>query len=192
MNEFLYHDWPHSADGVTMSREHMSQIRSLSIATAQLRTQVPKNRAGVVSFVPEAEVGTRLAMQLTKLAKGLTMVRGASTFADAEYEIVRKVAEDSIPSVRLRLVSALADLSGPANHYVDTSAVSDHTALPLPSAKAALDDLRLLGMAERKGERPIYWRLDPQLRDRLAASEIIVPDNALRLSVVQMPGSARE
>lgn len=192
VSEFLHCDWPRSSDGITISRAHASQILSLSIMTAQLRTQVPKNRAGVASFIPETEVGTRLAMQLTKLAKGLTMVRGTSTFSDAECELVRKVAEDCIPSIRLRLVSTLDDLSGAIGSYVETSAIAEAAALPLASTRAALEDLRLLRMAESRGPNPIRWKLNSQLRERLSAAGFGVSENRLPPSVVQIPGSARE
>ena len=187
--EFLHRDWPATADGITTSRTHMDQIKALSIVTAQLRTQVPKNRAGVASFVPEPEAGTRLAMQLTKLAKALTMVRGTSTFSDAEYEVVRKVAEDCIPSVRLRLVSALADLA--ANGFVDTSTVAARSLMPLPSTRVGLEDLRLLGLAESAGSSPLRWRLKPQLCERLSTAGFVLSENKLRLSVVQMPMGTR-
>lgn len=191
MHEFLDHKWPLSGDSITIPKTYIAKILGLAVATSQLRTQVPKTRAGAVSFIPEAEVGTRLAVQLTKLARGLTIVRGISTFGESEYEVVQRVAGDSIPSVRLRLVSALADLCGAAGAFIDTAAIAERSLMPLQSARVGLEDLRLLSLAESAGSSPLRWRLSPSLCRRLTTAGFILSENALPLSIVQMHGGTR-
>jgi hypothetical protein len=189
--EFLQYGWPASSDSVNVPKAFTTRILSLAVATAQLRTQVPKTRAGAVSFVPEAEVGTRLAIQLSKLGKALTIVRGSSTLGESEYEILQKVARDSIPSVRLRLLSALSEASGSARGFVSTATVAERSLMPLNTARTVLEDLRLLGLAESTGPNPIRWRLAESLSERLQTAGIELSQNKFRLSVVQMEGGAR-
>jgi len=189
--EFLLHEWPVSSDSVTIPKAYIARILALAVATAQLRTQVQKTRAGAVAFVPEPEVGTRLAVQLTKLGRALTIVRGASTLGESEYEVLQKVAQDSIPSVRLRLVSALADLSGPSSVYVETSSVAERSLIPVHSTRIGLEDLRLLGLAESTGSSPLRWCLTPALCERLSTAGFMVSENTLRLSVVQTTRGTR-
>jgi energy-coupling factor transporter ATP-binding protein EcfA2 len=189
-HEFLDQKWPVSADTITIPKTYIARIRGLAVATSQLRTQVPKTRAGAVTFIPEPEVGTRLAVQLTKLARALTIVRGISTFSESEYELVQRVAADSIPSVRFRLVRALAQLSA-SGAFVDTAAIAERSLMPLHSARVGLEDLRLLRLAESAGSSPLRWRLSPALYARLATADFILSENTLPLSVVQMHRGAR-
>lgn len=189
--EFLLHEWPTSSDSVTIPKAFVTKIHGLAIATAALRTHVPKTRAGVVSFVPEPEVGTRLAIQLSKLGRALAIVRRASTLGESEYEVLQKVARDSTPSVRLRIVSALVDLSGLSHIFLETGAVAERSGVPLVSTRAGLEDMRLLGLAENAGANPIRWRLAEPLRERLSVAGITFSENRLRLSVVQIDGGGR-
>ncbi|HEX5130912.1 MAG TPA: hypothetical protein VFX92_00345 [Candidatus Krumholzibacteria bacterium] len=191
VHEFLHHDWPTSADSVSLPKAVQAKIMDLAVATAQLRTQVPKTRAGVISFVPEPEVGTRLAIQLTNLGRALAIVRGTSVVGESEYEVLRKVARDSLPSVRLRLLSAVLEVSGPSRGFVDTAALAERSRIPLLSTRAGLEDLRLLRLAESTKSNPIRWRLSEALCQRLSSTGIVLSEKQFGLSVVQMEGGVR-
>lgn len=188
---FLQHEWPDSADSVSVSKPYMARIQALAVATAQLRTQVPKSRSGAITFVPEAEVGTRLAVQLVKLGRALALVRGQSAFGEGEYDVLQKVARDSIPSVRLQLMSTLVDLSGPARTYVDTSTIAERSRIPIISTRQGLEDLRLLELVESVGASPLRWKPSDSLWERLSAAGFSLSEKTLRLSVLQIPGGAR-
>jgi hypothetical protein len=189
---FLSQSWPDTPDVISMSRMQPEMLRSLAFVIAMLRTTVPKTRAGAVAYLPETELATRLVVQLKKLGAALSVIRGKSEFTDAEYGVLLKVASDSIPSVRRKLVPALLKASGFNNVYVATEDVSQATGLSATSVKATLEDLVVLGIVERSGRSPIRWRLRQRPRSYLIDSEYILSDNKLEHSVVPFPGGARE
>ena len=192
VSEFLDRDWPDTPDAVTIPAHYAGKIMSLASAVAVLRTTVPKNRSGTVEYVPETEVATRLVVQLTKLGSALASIRGKLEFGEAEYDVLLKVGRHSTPSVRIRLVQALLHLSGPSAGFVESASIADHSHLSPTTVRAAMDDLRLLDLVERKGSNPIRWRASERLRRVLTQSGLLLSNNELGLSVVQFPMCARE
>lgn len=192
VSKFLRRDWPHSSDGVSIPRAYHEQIRDLASLIGLLRTQVPKNRAGVIEYVPQVEIGTRLAVQLTKLGAALTITREKPEFGQDEYAVLLKVARDSVPSLRMRLLPKLLAASTADRSFAETSCIAELAAMPLASTRTALEDLFLLDMLDRKGSNPVRWRVQETLVDRLTKTEFLMGLNKLPLSVVQLPGGARE
>ena len=125
------------------------------------------------------------------MGTALTMIREKSKLGDDEYEILLKIARDSIPSVRMRLLPELLNLCGSTNLFVKTAELVEGTKMPTNSVKTVLDDLYLLGVVECRGERPFRWRFNKKVLKKLADSDLL-PNNNLQLSVVQLPGCARE
>ncbi len=192
VSEFLDHKWPDTSDDVTIPDAIAEMIRSLASSVATLRTAVPKSRSGEVEYVPETEVATRLVVQLTKLGAALSLIRGKGELGESEYAVLLKVARHSVPSVRMRLVSALLRLSGAANGFVATTELAEETLFATNTVRSVMDDLALLGMVERKGNNPIQWRVSRRLKDMLAHSELLLIDHKLEQSIVQLPMCARE
>jgi len=134
------------------------RLIALADFVALCRSEVSRNRQGVVQFVPMPEVGTRVGKALKKLAMGISMARGESEVTDDVYRIIRRVGLDCIPSMRARLLGVLWGFQGA---FQRTSTIADAAEFPTDTAKTFLDDLRLLGVVERGGDAntAYVWKL---------------------------------
>jgi hypothetical protein len=192
VESFLSREWPDTPEDVSMSQMPTEMLLSLASTVAQLRTTVPKNRAGAVEFVPEPELATRLVIQLKKLGAALCIIRGKSEFTEDEYHVLLKVARDSLPSIRVRLLPILVNRCGERNQYIDTRELSGDARMSCKSIQSTLEDLVLLRLVERTGNSPYRWRLAPGMQRHLAISGLMLSENKLERSVLQFPGGARE
>lgn len=192
VSEFLGRDWPGTPETVSMSRMYPEMFRSLASVIALLRTTVPKNKFGAMEYFPEVELATRVVVQLKKLGAALSIIRGRTEFTDDDYHVLLKIARDSVPSLRMRLVPTLVKSSGQRRDYVTTERLAEAASMPAISVKAILDDLVTLGIAERSGTKPIRWRLGERATQFLTNSEFLLSNNNLELSLVPFPGGAGE
>jgi hypothetical protein len=119
-----------------------SDTKKLSLLLAKLRCFVERDRNGVAHTAPEVEVPTRLVKQLLTLGRALAMVRGEPEVTDDEFEVMRKVAIDSIPSARLETFKRLLSFDN-----LTATDVADRCNFSLSVARRHLDDLVLLGLA---------------------------------------------
>lgn len=111
---------------------------------AVLRAPVHRDRQGQVLEPPDPEAPHRLIGQLGGMAAALAAVRGCRP--EEVLEAVWRVVAHTVPPVRMAAVLALADGPLPVREAVGRTAelarVSEGTAW------RALDDLRLLGLAD--------------------------------------------
>ena len=116
--------------------------------TALARSPVARDRNHILLAPPSPEVGTDLAQTLTRTAKGL-MILGVSNVK----LYIAKLAWDSIPPLRVDLITYLLDGGSVAKISASAGAMS-----------YAKDDLLVLGLtkADSKGDE----RLDPGLEAR--------------------------
>jgi hypothetical protein len=166
-------------EGVRLDRVPHWQ-EELGTAVDNLSTLCALARSGTVrdpyrkdlQLVPEPEVPTRLVKQLVKLGQGLAMLGGSLRVGAKEYEIVRRVALDTIPQIRWRVLSCLLQ-----EEEVPTTEVARTIGLPVNTARGHLEDLVGLGLGRvRKGEvgRAHRWSVTP-LCSQLAASSGTLP-----------------
>ncbi|MFH1579623.1 MAG: hypothetical protein ABIE25_05620 [Thermoplasmatota archaeon] len=81
------------------------EIKVLAREMAVLRTNV--HRDGYthdIASIPEPEGPARLANQLLKLVRGIAKVRNHSKVAVEDMDLARRVARDTIPGVRLKVL----------------------------------------------------------------------------------------
>lgn len=147
-----------------------------------LATLCATARSGVVrdssysrelQMIPEPEVPTRLIKQLVKLGQASTMLRGADKVEVEDYELVKKVAMDTIPATRWKILQALHTESD----FVPTSTVATTVGLPTTTTKRYLGDLE--GLRLVVGDKPGVgkankWRVSVVFSD-LAANSLTSP-----------------
>ena len=131
------------------------RLQNLVAFVAKARTGVSRNSKGDVEQPPSPEGPGRLTKQLAALACGLAALRGTGTLTEDDYRLVERVAFDSIPETRSKILWALYDrgarvLSG----FRDYVKVSD------PTIRKNLEDLALLGLAVEDATR-VTKRYDP-------------------------------
>lgn len=129
-------------------------LARLSDFTAKARSHVQRDRRGDLQYLPRPEVGTRLGKELGKLLLALSVVRGKPEPDEADFAMVQRVADDSIPPNRLAVIQALR------REPMQLSEVRAATNLPYSTAHRVLDDLRVLGIVAGEGDpENLVWSL---------------------------------
>jgi len=83
-------------------------IAALAEFAVRGRTHVHRNGySKEIEYIPEPEAATRLAQQLTQLAKGSALLAPRSSVEGEDYHLVQRVAFDCIPTARRRLLDTL-------------------------------------------------------------------------------------
>jgi len=152
---------------------------ALAVFSAAARSTVSRDpRTQALQYKPEPEGPGRLVKQFTLLASALAIVRGRERVKDSDYEVVKKVARDTMPHLRLETLSALWHLQR------ERPATSQHTRdiaiqanIPNSTAKLGLEDLALLGLVDRtakgSGETaPLLWQPSQLMKVLVNESEI--------------------
>ena len=138
-------------------------IIALAILTVHGRSGVVRDGGGELELVPEPEAPTRLAKQLKLLGSALAVMHGHTVVGAEEYVLVKKVALDTIPANRLRVLRALRQRYIP----VDTSEIAEAVRYPTSTTRRVLEDLVGHGMAdtEKPGQtRAHTWWLTEETR----------------------------
>jgi hypothetical protein len=170
---FLEQPWPRGGRAVYVAPQLEEKIVQLASTIALLRTAVPKNHKGELAYVPVPEVGTRLAVQFSKLGNALALVRGKGALGEEEYRALLRVAQHSLPSLRYRIVYALGDVCGDA-FWRKSSEIARTAALPDGTVTSQLRDMKVIGAVDRKGSRPhVLWRPTRRLLELLKSTELV-------------------
>lgn len=111
---------------------------------ARCRTYIHRDRNDVVHTAPEVEVPTRIVKQLLRLGQSLALVRHKQELTEKEFDTMRKVAFDSMPSARRTLVKSLLSVkvSKEAKYYAKECTISESV------IKRHINDLHLLGIVD--------------------------------------------
>lgn len=165
MNAFL---WQRINAVPQISKTFVDRVVHTSRLIARLRTRVDREVYGEreVRVRPQAEVGTRLAKQLTKLALALAFVYGKGHVDEEVWRVVRRVAADTAYGFHLDIISTLVEEGGRAKK--DT--LTERMAMPASTVTARLADLMVMHVVKKENEsnrkvgRPsIVYVLDPEV-----------------------------
>lgn len=117
-----------------LPEEMQRKIAALAEFTVIARTHIPREgKSKQIVYIPEPEASTRLAQQLCQLAKGSALLAGRDLVDEDDFLLVRRVAFDSIPSTRRRILDALATGKQPSD-----------AGLPFSTCNYAVLDMRYL------------------------------------------------
>jgi hypothetical protein len=139
------------------------KIAALAVLCASARSGVSRDRyKQTVDYLPEPEGPARLAKQLKLLASGLAIIRGLKEIDDSVYQVITKVARDSLPSLRLKLLDALWSLYSKKQDWYTTKELAEAAGMPTTTAKLKLENMMLLELVERDREgdaetAPYIW-----------------------------------
>jgi len=144
-----------------MSQVHIppwaiSRLLDLAQFTAKGRTAVRRDGyTKALKSLPEPEGPARLVKQFQKLLLGLCAVRGKTSPTGKELNICAKVARDTIPKIRLRLIEGLSRQAGTQTE------LAGHIGLPSTTVRYLLEDLQVLEIAQPVGHT---WTLTGPFR----------------------------
>jgi DNA-binding transcriptional ArsR family regulator len=112
-----------------------------------------------IELIPDAEAPARFAIMLAALLEGLLLI---GIGAPAAWGLVTKVAFDSMPAQRRRIIEHLS-----ARAETTTKEAATALGLPTTTARRTLEDLAAHGLVHReeggKPGAPDIWRLAPEL-----------------------------
>ncbi len=132
-----------------LPEEVQRRIAALAEFTVIARTHIPKEGENKeIIYVPEPEASTRLAQQLCQLAKGSALLAGRDLVDEDDFLLVRRVAFDSIPATRRRILDALASGKQPSDAVLPFS-TRNYAVLDLRSLKLvvhAWDSVERMGL----------------------------------------------
>ncbi len=145
-----------------------SHIEETLITLADLlaRARAPVQRDGHTRDVvapSEPEGPGRLVKQLRQLALGFCIIHHTLEPGEEALAILRKVAQDTMPPFRARILSALARCGG-----MTLADLEKVTGLPHATASRELEDCRLLKLVEHGDEA---WCLSSETRKAVEDSE---------------------
>jgi hypothetical protein len=142
--------------------------RLVSLADFVTVARSPVERASYASreieLIPDAEAPARFAIVLASLLEGLRLLGIGDEDA---WRLVAKVAFDSMPAQRRRVLQQLAAAA------TTTTGVATTLGLPTTTARRTLEDLAAHGLLVREkpaGERADRWRLSAWAAETLAAA----------------------
>jgi hypothetical protein len=85
----------------------IERILHLADVLSTCRTYVRRNKNDELICPAAPELAARVGKQLVRIGQGLALVRGRTEVGDEEFEVVRRIALDSLPSNRRRLLASL-------------------------------------------------------------------------------------
>ena len=126
-----------------LSDAEEDDLVALATLVARVRSAVERDGySREIELIPDPEVPTRLVLTLAQLLAGLDVI-GVER-ADA-LNLVRWVARDSAPAIRLVLLDLLVAESEP----LETTEVGAKLRYPSSTVRRALEDVEAHGLAER-------------------------------------------
>jgi len=154
-----------------LNRAVLEKIRKLAQWVAALRGVVHRERyTREVEIRPQAEVGTRIAKQLGRLAIGVAMYHRLGEVDDVSdpYQIITKVARSTVPDRVEDVVRCLylgGDLEG-VHTFFDVSEIATKSRYPPSTVSSVLQDLELLRVTQKDGKGITRggWRLTNAMR----------------------------
>ena len=145
------------------------KIVQLAKLVAICRTSVSRDpyRQNTLTYLPEFEIGTRIGIQLKKLARSLACIRGRKEVGEYEVEVLRRVSQDTLP----KKTKVLLDfLHGHSDEWLTTAEITQKTRIEYQTCRFSLQDLQVLGLLETRKEEhlqgsPWSWKLSLTIKE---------------------------
>jgi hypothetical protein len=134
----------------TMPPAFAKRIVGLAQYVASLRATVVREKyTREMQFKPVAEIGTRLAKQLGKLAFGLGIFYRTEELGEEQYKIVVKAARDTIPDMNEEIIKKM--WMEERDGFITANRVAELTRLSPGTCRTIMQDLTLLRVLKRAG-----------------------------------------
>lgn len=171
---------------IEISDSLLEELFDIADFSTSARSSVEKNqRTGLVSFIPDKEMPTRVTTQLLGIAKALVAINKADptllvgdnqqdTVLGEDMEILIKIALDSIPRKRRQAIIALAKYK----LGITTSGIAMALNYPSDTIKITMYELNALGFCsrERDGGKDV-WKITPEWEDIVVKFEGVTQVN---------------
>jgi hypothetical protein len=157
--------------------DHM--IVALACVVALGRCPVERDRGDkCVLYDPEPEGTPRLVKQLMQIGTGIALAHGKNQFDEEIYRIIKKIARDQLPVIRLHALQYLWG-EGATEFLMEwrkTKEIADAIKKPSYTTLLVLEDLMVVGCLNRKQEgdgqnSPYLWQLTNDFSQLIGQSE---------------------
>lgn len=174
-------EWPRIGAGLK------KMFRRLAQWTASMRGAVARDkyaRGDQLDYAPQAEIGTRIAEQLAKLAMGVAILRRRRVVGLEEFKIAIRVARDSAPDLVEKVTKALwlrRDSAGRGAESVKN--ISEWTRLPRDTVERVLQDgwlLRVFRRAKPKGATANHWGISHAILKLMEPLDLFTDEGRFR------------
>ncbi len=177
--------------GIKIPEERMAVSEELQDHVAHLAAFCVKARSGIlrdgystreIDLIPDTELPTRLAKQLITLLSALLLI--GHTTSEVDYELIRKVAMDSLPQKR-RLALNILMLE---EEQLDTADIALKIGYPTNTTRRILEDLHGLGLVDREHEGKGYadkWQISKYAKMlwNKAMPSYLKPENSIKSDI---------
>jgi hypothetical protein len=145
------------------------KLSALAELIAKGRTGVAKERTSrAIIDVPEPERTPRLVKQLRTLGCGVAAIHGKNALDTMIFKILKKVAFDSIPKMRKRVLGLMAEANYFGPRWATTRELIKHVNVPESTLRLHLEDLAVLGMLNcNRDNGASSWQLSERCRELL-------------------------
>jgi len=155
--------------GVEVSEEIKNRVAHLAALCVRARSGIIRDGYSTreIELIPDAELPTRLAKQLTTLMAAFALVYDAP---EENYELIYKIGMDSIPKKRKRALEALVA----SGEQLETADVALAIEYPTNTTRRILEELHGLGLAKRQHEGKGYadkWEASDDTKKFLAIAK---------------------
>ena len=149
------------------------RLAALANFVTQARSPVARDYRGEIELVMDREGPYRFGKQLYALWRGCGLL---GLDREQAWEVVARVARDSLPKLRWRVLAALAGDAG----ELSTNQVAQAVWHPYQSTKRTLEDLVAHRVAARRTDGKEHrWRLTAKGREATSAILQATPETAL-------------
>lgn len=150
------------------------KIIHLGMFGARMRGSVSRDkyRNEIVTSRPSAEVGSRLGIQLAKLAKSLAVVHQRGSVTEDDYRLVKKVMLDTLPQRTEDIIRSMILACGEdGDRHMTVEDLARVSRYPAATVTRIMQDLHVLDIVERKGTSYRYtWTPSQYIRSAVAKS----------------------
>lgn len=155
---------------INISEKLQEELYDIADFSTSARSSIEKNqRTGLVSFIPDKEMPTRVMTQLMGISKALIAINKANPdltlgpnqddLIGEDMEILVKIALDSIPRKRRQAIQALAKYK----LGITTSGIAMLLNYPSDTIKVTMYELNALGFCSRERDGGIdKWKMSPE------------------------------
>jgi hypothetical protein len=149
-----------------------TRIIHLGMFGARMRGTVSRDkyRNDIVTSRPSAEVGSRLGIQLAKLAKSLAVIHQRQAVTEDDFRLVKKVMLDTLPQRTEDIIRHLV-LTCQGDRHITIEDLARASRYPTATVQRIMQDMHVLDIVERKGTSSRYqWRPSAYIREAVEKS----------------------
>ena len=172
--EFLSSCGGFRIDDVQINNEINTRFLYLANLLALGRSRVSRNRFDdTIDFEPTPEIGTRIVKQLKLMAIGYACIHNKNQVDEQNYQFIKRIVRDTLPSKEGKIMQTMF---GMQNEYpAPTSEIGKLSGFPTETCRKVLEDLRLLNVVNREGDKIFKWQLKGSFWELCETTGLFVP-----------------